>query len=419
MIMVKLKMRAIYKTFLSLIGLLIILMLSLGALYLFGDKISEIDSDVEVTGNLSINYIDGKKFDVKDNEIIKLSVSNSSEKVIYYNINFDKVRGKGQYKLLLDKSVVAEGELKSSDEITTNYISIDANETKIFDLEITNVGNENISGLIGIRVQQAKKTTFADVIINNISISENSLTKEGLEIAVENEGLIKSSDDIGVTYYFRGAVDNNYVSFGDMTWRIVRINGDGTVRLVLDGITDVLSSYYASDNKDYNFENSSMKTYLEEWLDQNLEDYKNYIANSKFCNDVNYDDSYHFNSYDRIMVNKIPTFNCLGNVVNNNIGLLSIDEVVLAGATSADVNTNYYLYNSEINDSWYTITGVSGNENNLNLFMVDPNGNIRTDLTGDLYRNVRPVINLIKNVEIKGNGTKDNPYTIDLDKKID
>ena len=56
--MVKLKMGKTYKTFLSFIGLLILIMVGLGVTYLFYDKIIEPESDIEVTGSLSINYID-------------------------------------------------------------------------------------------------------------------------------------------------------------------------------------------------------------------------------------------------------------------------------------------------------------------------------------------------------------------------
>jgi len=414
MVMVKLKMRRIYKTFLSLIGMLILILLSLGVLYSLYDKMSEFDSDIEVSGDLSINYIDGKKFEVSDSKIIKLSVSNSSENVKYYNIGFTKIRGKGKYRILSDGAIVDEGELKSTDEISSNDISIDAKETKIYELEIQNLSDEFISGIVNIRVQNGKKITFADIILKNISISDNSLTKEGLEIAVEDEGLIKSTDDVGVTYYFRGNTKNNYVTFGGMLWRIVRINGDGTVRLVLDGVADVLSSYYTADNRSFDFKNSSMKIYLEEWLNQNLEDYTSYIANTKYCNDISHDDAYHFTSYDRIMINKIPTFNCLGTVVNSNIGLLSIDEIMLAGANGTDINQSYYLYNSNIQDLWYTMTAVDGNEEYMNFYMVDQNGLIKTDISGNLYRNVRPVINLVKNIEVDGNGTIDKPYTLKI-----
>ncbi len=47
--------------------------------------------------------------------------------------------------------------------------------------------------------------------------------------------LCKAKDAYGDSYYYRGNVTNNYVLFADKYWRIVRINGDGTVRVIYDG----------------------------------------------------------------------------------------------------------------------------------------------------------------------------------------
>ncbi|MBE6156863.1 MAG: hypothetical protein E7161_03860 [Firmicutes bacterium] len=410
MVMVKLKMRAVYKTFLSLIGFFILVAAITGILYLFYDKIVEFDSDIEVTGNLSINYIDGKSFNVEDATTIKFSVTNGSDRVNYYNIGFAQIRGNGSYKLLYNDSIVTEGKLTSIDEITTDFISIDSEETKLYTLEITNNDDSVLKGILNIRAQESKIITFSDTILKNNPPSPNSLTDVGTEVANENEGLIKGNDDMGVSYYFRGNVNNNYVSFGELTWRIVRINGDGTVRLILDGVTDTISSYYTSDNIVFDFEDANINTYLESWLNDNLADYVDYIANTKYCNDITYDDIYNFNSYARIVTNKIPTLNCLGNSFNDNIGLLTADEVSFAGGSSELSNKNYYLYNSEIKDSWYTMTGARGTESNINMFMVDTSGSLKTNITGNLYRNVRPVINLIKNIEVEGDGTSSNPY---------
>ena len=44
-----------------------------------------------------------------------------------------------------------------------------------------------------------------------------------------------ASDAYGTSYYYRGNVTNNYVKFADKYWRIIRINGDGTVRVIYDG----------------------------------------------------------------------------------------------------------------------------------------------------------------------------------------
>lgn len=408
--MVKLKMRTIYKSILSFIGILIILFLTLGIIYLFYDRVVEVDSDIEVNGSLSINYIDGKKIDIIDKGIIKVSITNSGNKVSYYNIGFLKVRGNGSYKIICDDIVVTEGKLSSIDELTTDYISIDSGITKVYSIEIINEGNNNLTSSLTIRDYEGKNKTFADIILANDTPSDNPLTKPGDEVSTEGEGLIKNYDDIGVSYYYRGNVTNNYVYFADLTWRIVRINGDGTVRLVLDGITDTLAKYYEEGNTDYTFENSLMKKYLDDWYNIYLKDYSDYIANTKYCSDVVFDDTYTFNSYTRIMTNKIPTFNCLGTSFSNNIGIMTIDEVMLAGANTANNNTNFYLYNSNITDIWYTMSGAKGTSNSINMFMIDSDGRIKTDVNATLYRNVRPVINLVKNIEMKGSGTSDKPY---------
>ena len=110
-ILVKLKMRKIYKFLLFVVTLLIIMVMALGFIYINrSDNI--LDSDIEVNGTLSINYVDGKKFNVTKNNQIKFSITNSSAETSYYHINFSKVRGNGTYKLLLDGEIVLEGILK-------------------------------------------------------------------------------------------------------------------------------------------------------------------------------------------------------------------------------------------------------------------------------------------------------------------
>ena len=52
---------------------------------------------------------------------------------------------------------------------------------------------------------------------------------------IETDGLYMAEDDEGESYYYRGAVKNNYVSFAGFTWRIIRRNGDGSVRMIYSG----------------------------------------------------------------------------------------------------------------------------------------------------------------------------------------
>ena len=51
----------------------------------------------------------------------------------------------------------------------------------------------------------------------------------------ETDGLYMAEDDEGESYYYRGAVKNNYVSFAGFTWRIIRRNGDGSIRMIYSG----------------------------------------------------------------------------------------------------------------------------------------------------------------------------------------
>ena len=51
----------------------------------------------------------------------------------------------------------------------------------------------------------------------------------------ETDGLYMAEDDEGESYYYRGAVRNNYVSFAGFIWRIIRRNGDGSIRMIYSG----------------------------------------------------------------------------------------------------------------------------------------------------------------------------------------
>ena len=63
--------------------------------------------------------------------------------------------------------------------------------------------------------------------------SDGTVNVTGVEAT---DGYVCSAADAyGTSYYYRGNVTNNYVKFADKYWRIIRINGDGTVRVIYDG----------------------------------------------------------------------------------------------------------------------------------------------------------------------------------------
>ena len=156
------------------------------------------------------------------------------------------------------------------------------------------------------------------------------ITTPGAAVSTADEALLASAvDDYGTSYYFRGAVTNNYVKFANKCWRIVRVSGDGSVKLILhnDNPTGVANPCDAANNSasaafarysgekytskfntnyddnayvgfkygtvgasDYasahaNINNSTILTNLETWYTNNLKTYADTIADTVWCND--------------------------------------------------------------------------------------------------------------------------------------
>ena len=156
------------------------------------------------------------------------------------------------------------------------------------------------------------------------------ITTPGAAVSTADEALLASAeDDYGTSYYFRGAVTNNYVEFANKCWRIVRVGGDGSVKLILhndnptgaanpcDAANNSTSAAFArysgttytsafnknsSDNAYVGFKygtasastyadthantnNSTILTNLETWYTNNLKTYADTIADTVWCND--------------------------------------------------------------------------------------------------------------------------------------
>ena len=83
------------------------------------------------------------------------------------------------------------------------------------------------------------------LVMNNhetsVETAKQNITNKGTpdfsKTATTDEGLFMAEDDEGPSYYYRGAVKNNYVSFAGYIWRIIRRNGDGSIRMIYSGKT--------------------------------------------------------------------------------------------------------------------------------------------------------------------------------------
>ena len=133
---------------------------------------------------------------------------------------------------------------KSTDKFNLRvWLSIDADNTAM---------NKYYFGKIKVAINQGDDycirngfNTLSDcmLVMNNhetsLETAKQNITAKGIpdfsKTATTDEGLYMAEDNDGASYYYRGAVKNNYVSFAGFTWRIIRRNGDGSVRLIYSG----------------------------------------------------------------------------------------------------------------------------------------------------------------------------------------
>ncbi len=275
------------------------------------------------------------------------------------------------------------------------------------------------------------KPTFSEnILLENPDFA----SKEAPNFAVAattDQGLYLLTENNKNTYYFRGNAQNNYVSFADQLWRIVRINSDNSVRLILNKPISYLNYSEFVNSQDYTglkyvYNNelidNTINNYLINWYNENIlsKNLDKYVSASPFCNDsTNYINYYHtyFYGYDRLVTNKIPTTICpettidFGGTIEQKIGLITADEVALAGGVYMLENYNYYLSNGE---PFFTMTPSEYYNYGAYIFTVSENGAITSKLTNQ-PSGVRPVININSTATISGQGTIDNPFVIDLD----
>ncbi len=279
-------------------------------------------------------------------------------------------------------------------------------------------------------------------------------------VATNDQEMFAAPDDYGTSYYYRGAVDNNWVYFAGFYWRIIRINGDGSVRMIYTGSTaptesqkvvmtgegtTIGSTNYnsSSNNNAYvgymytlnqrqgNSYNSVAKTYIDNWYRTNLLSHSEYIADSIFCNDRSITSGSGigtvgttYGAYNRLNSDYEPTLICpekldrftvnetiVGNArLTYPIGLLTIDEISIAGSLNNNSNSKFYLYNAL---NYYTMSPnqYSPTSSMSVLFRINSVGQISTSSSNQVNY-YRPVISLKNTIISTGMGTWDNPYKI-------
>ena len=307
-----------------------------------------------------------------------------------------------------------------------------------------------------------EQTFVKDTILANYP---TQLTRSSFSSTVTNTttGTIYYEDTSkGRTYYFAGNPTDNWVKFANKYWRIIRINEDGSLRLIYQGTsanttgtgTQTGTSTFSINRSTYNNNayvgymytlgslrgtttDSGIKKKLDTWYQNNLEDYADYIdGNAGFCGDRTPSTSSsstnnqggtgttttYYGGYIRLITNKQPTFECpdgdlyttKGSEDGNKaltypIGLITADEVAYAGGVYDLTNESYYLYT---NSNYWTMSPGDFGSGNAYVFRVNSSGDLRS-LSVDGALGVRPVINLKSSVQITGgDGSSGNPYVI-------
>ena len=317
----------------------------------------------------------------------------------------------------------------------------------------------------------------------------NSETPDFNQIATTNEGLFKAQDDLGTSYYFRGAVDNNWVKFGkdssgkDIYWRIIRINGDGSIRMIYTGTTAPTESTKvvmtgtgtqigtsafnsSTDKAEYvgymyqlgqqhgnkNSTSSAIKTTIDNWyktttLETDLKT-KSLVVDQIFCNDrtastsnvtystTNYttltswnstETDYKYGAYGRLddfNSNRTPILICptasdkfTVNTSNGNgaltypVGLITADEIAMAGGVKESANSSYYLYTNQHYWSGTPESFYSGGD--AFEYSVYPSGANNGYTVYYIRYGARPVISLSSKAKLTGDGTWNNVFEVE------
>ena len=411
-------------------------------------------SEIDVSGSSAVTLISGVKISTDTNIL-----ENWSFTAKYYNLDViqDNVAGK-----------TFKGNIKV------------ANTNCSFN-EPARIGYE------AILLDNGNGATTVDAAKAYIEGRTTSTTPNFSTIATTNEGMFAADDDYTATtgmksYYFRGAVNNNWVKFGkdssgnDIYWRIIRINGNGSIRMIYTGTTAPTSStatvmtgtgtqidattyafnssynnpayvgyMYTASAQHGNGTSSTIKTAIDNWYKTTTLETdattKSLVADQIFCSDrsattsesgtpgeisgsMSTSTTYYYGAYIRLITNKSPKLTCttasdkftskhssIGNkALEYPVGLITADEVAMAGGVCEVSNSSYYLYTNQV--YWSESPYIFDSSYTASIeFLVYSSGHLAGNHVTPAY-GVRPVISLSSKAKLSGSGTYNDVYRV-------
>ena len=394
----------------------------------------------------------------------------------------------------LKRTLVSGATISSNGILTTQNISITG---KYYNLTIpqTSIEGKAFTGKIYVTNHSCSTSEPAYITLLKDYGGKDNITElpdsAFANVTTANDkGMYKKADDLGTSYYYRGAVNNNWVKFGkegdkDIYWRIIRINGDGSIRMIYSGTTDPKnessvtgsngvymtgtgtqigtsafnSSYNKAEYVGYQYiegqqhgygkcdgtnnasctvngntvYNSTIKQAIDKWYAGTTLKDNDLISDQIFCNDrsagstqtaawTSTGATYYYGAYGRLYKSKSPVLTCptasdkfTVNTSNGNgaltypVGLITADEVAMAGGKRGTSNSTYYLYTDQ---SYWPGSPYDFASGGLAYeFFVDSYGSL--DYGGvRAASGARPVVSLSSKAKLSGNGTYSKPYTV-------
>ena len=368
--------------------------------------------DIKINAT-SISKVSGKEWDYE--EILEEGTSIANLEIEPTNLN-------ASVKIEKISTLAYNGSSNIQNMNYSNQIELNAGDNYI---KITVVSeNKKNSKKYTINLRVAEK--LVDRIKEDNPIVETPPTLTTTSEETGEKGLYVSTDtnDEQPTYYFRGAVENNYVDFAGFIWRIIRINEDGTIRLISQNLIDSDAGSRFNPNgksiyySDSNIENG-MQYIINNWYQTyigNNTTYDNKVALGEYCEQAkvayNIDNAESSGADMQIYTEYYPNFKCQKD--NNGkgplslkVGMITYDELIFAGGYNKLSNSSYYLFNNY----YYSWTMSPSNYSTSYDWCIGGGGWVEYDCTnGD--RRPRPVINLKPQVTVTGHGTATDPFAL-------
>lgn len=392
------------------------------------DEYEDENLDFNSNNNENENSSNNKKDDDVKKKLIKLMIVIAVGMALLLIVLFLVSKVNGGAKSYEQVEQIMSDAAKSYFQDNKSSLPID--ETQVVEIEVANlIAAEKMKTLpeyLGENTSctgkvQVKKVGNEYIYTPFLSCGDKYSTKLLSSVIASDENLVGSGYGLYLlndSYVFRGENVNNYIKLDGETWRIVKVNGDKTITLILN---KTKGSNYPFDDRYNNtlgytsgvnnYSSSRIKEQLDQIYKTTEKDDEYYMLSLK--------DKAHLTKFDMCVGKMKPNDTIHDNsiecseTISSNIGLLTVSDYMNASIdpscnTPSSAACQNYNYLADGNSYWL---GTSNSENDSTAYRV-VGGVVKASITSE-YLRIRPVITMDANTLIsKGTGTEEDPYII-------